>query len=191
MLLKLVGSKNKHSLSFQIPVYLTEETEQTGELLETLASSNQGTDDKKVSGAQALLDGIISNGFQLVSSASNPKLASDQSILTIEAAFNGVSESGLGEEDTLPTVVVAAHYDASGGSPALSFGADSNGSGVTILMELARLWSHLYRTSSRSRPGFNLIFLLTGGGKINFLGTKKWLDEQKDNANSELFNNIK
>ena len=141
-----------------------------------------------------LLDSIISNGFQLVSSAGAPKLSPDQSISTLQASFSGVGESGgLGEDDSLPAVVVAAHYDAGGGAPALSFGADANGSGVTILMELARLWSHLYRSSSsaRSRPGFNLVFLLTGGGKINFLGTKKWLDEQKDDANSELLSNVK
>ncbi len=96
-----------------------------------------------------------------------------------------------GEEDTLPTVVVAAHYDAGGAAPTLSFGADANGSGVTVLMELVRLWSYLYRAPARSRPGFNLVFLLTGGGKINFLGTKRWLDETKDDPNSELLTNVK
>lgn len=66
------------------------------------------------------------------------------SVVTLEAALSGAAEQA-GEEDSLPTVVVAAHYDASGGVPALSFGADANGSGVTVLMELARVWSHLYR----------------------------------------------
>lgn len=47
------------------------------------------------------------------------------------------------------------------------------------------------RRSSRSRPGYNLVFLLTGGGKINYFGTKRWLDDRKDDANSELLNNVK
>jgi Zn-dependent M28 family amino/carboxypeptidase len=87
--------------------------------------------------------------------------------------------SGVDNDDSLPTVAIVAHYDASGAAPTLSFGADSNGSGVTILLELARIWGHLYR-SSKSRPKFNMVFLLAGGGKINFLGTKRWLDEQRE-----------
>uniref|UniRef100_A0A672HBZ8 BOS complex subunit NCLN n=1 Tax=Salarias fasciatus TaxID=181472 RepID=A0A672HBZ8_SALFA len=67
----------------------------------------------------------------------------------------------------------------------LSFGADSNGSGVTILMELARLFQKLYSSSS-TRPQYNLMFSLTGGGKYNFLGTKRWIEENLDHAESSL-----
>ena len=35
----------------------------------------------------------------------------------------------------------------------------------------------------KSKPHFNLIFLLTGGGKINYHGSKKWLDELSDDEN--------
>uniref|UniRef100_A0A8C7XA67 Zgc:109965 n=1 Tax=Oryzias sinensis TaxID=183150 RepID=A0A8C7XA67_9TELE len=67
----------------------------------------------------------------------------------------------------------------------LSFGADSNGSSVTILLELARLFQKLYSSSS-TRPQYNLMFSLTGGGKYNFLGTKRWIEENLDHAESSL-----
>jgi len=61
----------------------------------------------------------------------------------------------------------------------LAFGADSNGSGVAILIELARLFSQLYN-SQRTHAKVNMMFLLAGAGKLNFQGTKKWLEDQLD-----------
>ena len=33
---------------------------------------------------------------------------------------------------------------------------------------------------------YNLLFSLTGGGKYNFLGTKKWIEENLDHAGKSL-----
>ena len=63
----------------------------------------------------------------------------------------------------------------------LSFGGDSNGSGVVALLEIARLFSKLYM-SSRSHAKYNLQFLLSGGGKFNYQGTKRWIEDQLDTA---------
>ncbi|TRY67799.1 hypothetical protein TCAL_14674 [Tigriopus californicus] len=46
-------------------------------------------------------------------------------------------------------------------------------------MELARLFGQLYQTPE-TQPDYNMVFLLSAAGKINFLGSKRWLDEQKD-----------
>ena len=70
----------------------------------------------------------------------------------------------------------------------LAFGGDSNASGVAALIELARLFSRL-----ASQPGqnglsrFNLVFAVTGGGKLNFLGSKKFLEDQLDGVDGGLF----
>ena len=66
--------------------------------------------------------------------------------------------TGASGEDQLPTILVVAHYDAAAGAPGLSTGADSNGSGVSILLELSRLFSTLY-TSSRNVIGKALCIL--------------------------------
>lgn len=58
-------------------------------------------------------------------------------------------------------------------------GAESNGSGVSMLLELARVFSVLY-SMPKSRPKHNLVFLLTGAGKLNYQGSKKWLEDQFD-----------
>ena len=128
-----------------------------------LERESQGLNE--VTATQTLLNNIISSGYQLVTTAvGNPKAMSNPVIPT----FHGTL-SGRGDEDTLPTVLVVAHYDASGAAPGLSYGSDSNASGVVMLLELARLWHKLY-SSSKSIPSFNLIFLLSGGGKINYFG---------------------
>lgn len=67
----------------------------------------------------------------------------------------------------------------------MAFGSDSNGSGVVALLELARIFSKLY-SSPKTQPKMNLIFLLSGAGKFNFLGTKKWIEENLDNSLSNL-----
>merc|ERR1712086_1073701 len=94
---------------------------------------------------------------------------------------------GAGGEDQPPTIVIVAHYDSAGAAPNLATGADSNGSGVSILLEMARLFSSL----SRSHPAYSLVFLLSGGGKINYAGTKRWLEEHLDmDTTSDLLANV-
>lgn len=62
----------------------------------------------------------------------------------------------------------------------LSYGADSNGSGVAALLELVRLFSRLY--NSASKPSVNIAFLLSGSAKLNYFGTKKWLEEMRESS---------
>jgi len=71
----------------------------------------------------------------------------------------------------------------------LSYGADSNGSGAVSLLELARLFSHLYNSGSGlgggkvlGRPYNSLLFLLSGAGHFNFQGTQKYLEDQIDSS---------
>ena len=51
-------------------------------------------------------------------------------------------------------------------------GADLYGSGPTALFEIARLFSRLY---SQTKSPYNLAYLLTGGGRLNYYGTRQWL----------------
>ncbi|XP_010879679.2 nicalin-1 isoform X1 [Esox lucius] len=122
---------------------------------------------------------VIASAFQILVTNTKPiKPITDNTITTLEGVLPGAGED-------LPTIIITAHYDSYGLSPWLSYGADSNGSGVTILLELARLFRKLY-SSTHSQPPYHLLFSLTGGGKYNFIGTKKFIEENMDHAETSL-----
>ncbi|TKS70901.1 Nicalin-1 Nicastrin-like protein 1 [Collichthys lucidus] len=122
---------------------------------------------------------VTATAFQILVSNNVPiKPFTDTTLVTLEGVLPGTGEDA-------PTIVITAHYDSYGLAPWLSYGADSNGSGVTILLELARLFQKLFSSPS-TRPPYNLMFSLTGGGKYNFLGTKRWIEENLDHAESSL-----
>ncbi|KAG7487971.1 hypothetical protein MATL_G00029070 [Megalops atlanticus] len=160
-----------------VPVYFALEDDELLSIYEqTLtSSSSQGS----ASAAEVLLHTATANGFQMVTSGAQSKAVSDWAITSLEGRL-----TGEGGED-LPTIVLVAHYDSFGVAPWLSYGADSNGSGVSVLLELARLFSRLY-TYKRTRAGYNLLFFVSGGGKFNYQGTKRWLEENLDHTDSSL-----
>ncbi|KAM4548098.1 BOS complex subunit ncln isoform 3-T3 [Odontesthes bonariensis] len=160
-----------------VPVYFAmEDDELLSIYTQTLtSSSSQGS----LSAAEVLLHTATANGFQMVTSGAQSKAISDWAITSLEGRL-----SGVGGED-LPTIVVVAHYDSFGVAPWLSYGADSNGSGVSMLLELARLFSKLY-TYKRTHAAYNLLFFVSGGGKFNYQGTKRWLEDNLDHTDSSL-----
>lgn len=164
-----------------IPVYFTLESPQLQEIYENIKEST--SKDSGSSAAQALLGAVSANGYQLAVYGNQAKPLTDVQISNIHGKL-----IGFGKEEQLPTVAIITHYDSFGGAPDLSVGGDSNASGVAALMELVRLFSRL-----ASQPGqnglsrFNLVFAVTGGGKLNFLGSKKFLEDQLDGADGGLF----
>ncbi|XP_049892999.1 nicalin-1-like isoform X2 [Epinephelus moara] len=122
---------------------------------------------------------VTATAFQILVSNNAPiKGITDNTVVALEGVLPGAG-------DDAPTIVITAHYDSYGLAPWLSYGADSNGSGVIILLELARLFQKLF-SSPRTRPPYHLMFSLTGGGKYNFLGTRRWIEENLDHAESSL-----
>ncbi|XP_023344303.1 nicalin-1-like [Eurytemora carolleeae] len=169
----------------EIPVYFAEENPELNELYETLRSEGEGGEDAS-SALAAMMSSISNSGYQLIISAPTPQPVKDQAVVSTSGLLGGSSG-----EDQLPTILVVAHYDAGAGAPSLATGADSNGSGVSILLELARLFSALY-SGSRTHPAYSLVFLLSGGGKLNYAGTKRWLEEHLDHdTTSDLLSNVK
>ncbi|XP_027709044.1 nicalin isoform X1 [Vombatus ursinus] len=160
-----------------VPVYFAVEDEALLSIYEQTqaASASQGS----ASAAEVLLHTATANGFQMVTSGAQSKAVSDWLITSVEGRL-----TGLGGED-LPTIVIVAHYDSFGVAPWLSHGADSNGSGISVLLELARLFSRLY-TYKRTHAGYNLLFFASGGGKFNYQGTKRWLEDNLDHTDSSL-----
>lgn len=160
-----------------VPVYFALEEEELLSIYHQtqISSSSQ----ESSSAAEVLLHTATANGFQMVTSGAQSKAVSDWAITSLEGRLTGAG----GEE--LPTIVLVTHYDSFGIAPWLSYGADSNGSGVAVLLELARLFSRLY-SYKRTHAGYNLLFFLSGGGKFNYQGTKRWLEDNLDHTDSSL-----
>lgn len=162
-----------------IPVYFVEWTKEIQIVLENLAHS-YSSDEKSISAAEALLNAVSASGYQVVIATGQASVKGDINIASIQGKL-----SGYGVEEKLPTIAVVAHYDSFGVATELSFGADSNGSGVVMLLELARLFSGLY-SSPKTHARYNLVFLLSGAGKFNYHGSKKWLEDQLDGVETSI-----
>ncbi|GMP88380.1 hypothetical protein CsSME_00040396 [Camellia sinensis var. sinensis] len=111
-------------------------------------------------------------GYKLVVSAPEPRKLASPTITNIQGWLPGLKADG--DSNQLPTIAIVASYDTFGAAPALSVGSDSTGSGVVVLLEIARLFSLLY-SNPRTRGRYNLLFGLTSGGPYNYNGTHKWL----------------
>ncbi|XP_025772135.1 nicalin [Puma concolor] len=155
-----------------------------------------------------LLHTATANGFQMVTSGVQSKAVSDWLITSVEGRL-----TGLGGED-LPTIVIVAHYDAfgvaptapgheppageAGGSPRVQFQTPLR-AGLTsspLRREVSGLLSSaaLQASSTPSPPAelseppaqYNLLFFASGGGKFNYQGTKRWLEDNLDHTDSSL-----
>ena len=102
-----------------------------------------------------------------------------------EAAFAAKTQTGSlhgwlqgisGAADMLPTVAIVAHYDTLAAAVHLASGADSNGSGLAALLELARLFSKIYN-QPRNRVAVNFLFVATGGSRMGFAGAEAWAEQ--------------
>ncbi|XP_031572437.1 nicalin-1-like [Actinia tenebrosa] len=142
------------------------------------------TSDQANSGFEALLGVTSASGYQLVASASEAKQKKDTVITNIQGKL-----AGMGVDENLPTIAIVAHYDTFGVAPSLANGSDSNGSGVVALLELSRLFSRLL-DRSLTPVRYHLVFFLSGGGKFNYQGTKKWLEDSLDNPEQSALNEV-
>jgi hypothetical protein len=121
-----------------------------------------------------------SDGYRLVVDDGEASPISSVPVVNLQSTLLGQGGIG-GDEDNLPTIAIVTHYDTFGVAPSLAVGADDNGSGVVTFLELARLFSKLYRRMN-TQGKYNIVFVLTGAGRENFAGAKHWLD----NADTRL-----
>lgn len=82
---------------------------------------------------------------------------------------------GLGKSEA-PTIALVASYDTFSLAPALPSGADSNGSGLAVLLYLLYRFRQLYQ-SAETRGQYNLLFIASSGGPLGFEGTRQWLGD--------------
>jgi hypothetical protein len=115
------------------------------------------------------------DNYQLVVNGPEPTSVSSISMRNFQGWLSGeVSGDGSSSGLDLPAIALVGYYDTFGAAPDMATGADSNGSGVVAVLELARLFSKLYN-GFKTHAAFNLLFVLTGAGYMNYAGTKDWL----------------
>lgn len=159
-----------------IPVYVMHWSPEAKTLIDDLADSKI-IDENASSAAKAFINSVSANGYQIVVSANKPVLQQNVVISTIQGQL-----IGYGFQDKLPSILIVAHYDTFGLAPELSYGANSNGSGAALLLLLAKLLSKIY--AEKNRPKYNVMFILSGGGKLNYLGSKNWIEQQMEKSNT-------
>lgn len=171
-------------LTVEVPVavYFAYEDKELSEIYDDIKTAV--TSDQAGSAFEALLGVASASGYQMVVNVGEAKQIKDAAITSLQGKL-----SGMGIDEQLPTIAVVAHYDAFGIAPSISFGSDDNGSGVVALLELARLFSRLY-ADPRMQARYNLVFFLSGGGKFNYLGTKRWLEDNLDNPETSVLSDV-
>ncbi|KAF6768251.1 hypothetical protein AHF37_03946 [Paragonimus kellicotti] len=128
----------------------------------------------------AISNVLWSTGHRLVVHSTPLSRLDHASVTNIEGYLRSNADQNL------PVIVICAHYDALSAIPSLSHGADANGSGVVTLLEIARIFAHIFG-SSGTRPKYDLVFLLSGGGNYNFVGSKRWVDQVSKVTNGLAF----
>eukprot|EP00026_Physarum_polycephalum_P007378 Phypoly_transcript_07437.p1 GENE.Phypoly_transcript_07437~~Phypoly_transcript_07437.p1 ORF type:complete len:545 (+),score=85.23 Phypoly_transcript_07437:27-1637(+) len=133
---------------------------------------------------QGVYDYVLNHGeasagdkYQLVAST-DVSAVKDASIINYQGWLAG-SPATAEEGGRKPTLAVVAYYDSFGIAPGMATGVDSNGSGVVGVLELARIFSKLY-ADVKTKGRYNIVFVLTSAGSLNYLGTAKWLDERSN-----------
>lgn len=148
-----------------VPVYFTFKTPSTDEMYSDIMK--EGGD-----------------GIQLVVSEAEAAPLGKVQGVNLQSWLTGQGGIG-GDADNLPTIAIVTHYDTFAVAPSLAVGADDNGSGVVAFLEIARLFSKLYRRMG-TQGRYNLVFVLTGAGRVSFGGAKYWLDR----ADARLLENV-
>ncbi|MDH5507034.1 MAG: M28 family peptidase [Anaerolineae bacterium] len=71
-------------------------------------------------------------------------------------------------------ILVSAHHDQ---SPDTIYGADNDGSGIAILLQLAEIFA------SEGKPRYTLVFLSTDGEEYGMLGARQYIETHPDTEN--------
>ncbi|KAK0422489.1 hypothetical protein QR680_007601 [Steinernema hermaphroditum] len=148
------------------------------EAVASLLDDVKTTSDRASTAAQQLVNVFAGNTFQLSSSGSGTPTISDK-----KQHFNVVGRLAAHERG-VPTLVFVAHHDSYGAVPALSTGADSNGSGMVALLELMAVFQRFYENAA-TRPKYNMLFIATAAGKFSYQGARQWLDDYIEKPTEE------
>lgn len=154
----------------KIPVWFTMENSQVETLYNKIMSESSSSTDQTT----LVIETKEASPLKKV------ELANIQGLLTgltrplAESSSEG-SDAASADEGKIPTIAITANWDSYASVPGLATGANSDASGVVVLLQVARALSKLY-ANQRTQARVNVVFLLSSGSHLNYVGTRHWLD---------------
>lgn len=98
-----------------LPVYFVRWTPEIDKVL-TEISHSFAADDKTKPAAEALVNSIAANGYQVVIGTASPNAKQDIKVASVQGSL-----AGIGTDGKVPTIAVVAHYDTFGVAPVRQF----------------------------------------------------------------------
>ena len=142
------------SRELKVPIYFTIESEQTNSIVNFVHSP----------GAAA-----SSDDYLLKTTVKPSKQIKTPTLQNIQGWLAGEAKDV--DSEHLPTLAVMGHYDSFGVIPGLAKGG---GSSAVAVLELARLFAKAYK---KQKGAYNVMFVLTAGGHMNYAGARDWLEQ--------------
>eukprot|EP01126_Amoeba_proteus_P054096 TRINITY_DN6627_c0_g1_i3.p1 TRINITY_DN6627_c0_g1~~TRINITY_DN6627_c0_g1_i3.p1 ORF type:complete len:513 (-),score=107.59 TRINITY_DN6627_c0_g1_i3:553-1974(-) len=161
-----------------IPVWFTHRTTEVEALYQEI-KYEEGKD----SPSSSFISGLLgSDSYRLSTTGPESYPINNFDLVNIQGTLYGRGRGEIAE-----TIVIVANYDSFSLVPGMVSPSDSGRSGVLATLELARLFSKLYKGTKKTQGDYNLLFVLTGGGQLAHEGTKQWLNSHPDVLNSIQF----
>lgn len=96
-----------------LPVYFCVWTSELSAIATEITQSSIG-DDRSKSAAEAMINSIAANGYQIVVNPKTPNPKTDIKLSTIQGVLVGQSH-----DSKTPTIAIVAHYDSFGVAPVI------------------------------------------------------------------------
>ncbi|ETN73719.1 hypothetical protein NECAME_00808 [Necator americanus] len=158
----------------ELAVYVIYSSPEASAILSDVQSSSGVTK----SATQQLINSVAANTFQFTSTGSHSSNALTYKPNNIIGRLSSIDRSA-------PTIAFVAHYDSHAAFPGAAVGADSNGSGVVVLLELLAIFRKLYEKPT-TRPPFNLVFVWTAAGKYNYQGARQFVEDFQSDSSGKI-----
>jgi hypothetical protein len=162
-------------LSKQIekPVYFTFDNESVEQILSQV---------KNVQTEGDFLSSIVGpDRYEVTVTEKEATTVSPIQIVNLSGALTGKKKASAAKS----TIAIVANYDTLSSIPELTRGMTSTGSSVIGLLEIARLFKILY-SSANTQGNYDLLFALTGGGRLGYEGAKQFVKQLQTNTKNAI-----
>jgi hypothetical protein len=170
-----------------VPVYLTKETPETMNLYEILRQQAFMKFTGQIKQSSGIVGRILGNGlpeFVAFANPADPTLIEDFLLDVMYTLLNLGGKSG-GETDR-PIIAITTPYDALALSPGLSISSAASGTGISVLLTLAKYFSDLKNLSRASCLQYDLLFVMAPSSTLNHIATNKFIEHIQSNMRERI-----